>query len=225
MRKVIAVDIGRCLACKSCEIACAVAHSASGRLEEAAVEQPKPQKRVTVEAAGEFAVPMQCRHCEDAPCIAVCPTGAIYRHKADTPVLIEQARCIGCKYCIVVCPFGVIDAESRGKAVVKCDFCIERSKAGKEPACVEACPTKALKLVGEKELTADKRRLAAQQLACQAYGGLVVSVQNLAPASLDWAQARPEQGRGDGPVAGVASATARCAGRGAGAEAKQENPQ
>lgn len=66
MRKVIAVDIGRCLACKSCEIACAVAHSASGRLEEAVVEHPKPQKRVTVEAAGQFAVPMQCRHCEDA---------------------------------------------------------------------------------------------------------------------------------------------------------------
>jgi len=173
MRKVITVDIGRCLACKSCEIACAVAHSASGRLEESVTEQPKPQKRVTVEAAGEFAVPMQCRHCEDAPCVAVCPTGAIYRHKADSPVLIEQARCIGCKYCIVVCPFGVIDASSDGKAVVKCDLCIERTKGGKEPACVEACPTKALKLVSEKELAADKRRLAARQL--------VVSIQNLAP--------------------------------------------
>jgi carbon-monoxide dehydrogenase iron sulfur subunit len=144
---------------------------------------------------------MQCRHCEDAPCIAVCPTGAIYRHKADSPVLIEQARCIGCKYCIVVCPFGVIDVSSDDKAVIKCDLCIERTKAGKEPACVEACPTKALKLVSEKELTADKRRLAARHL--------VVSVQNLAPASFDGAE--------DGPVAGVASAT--------GAEAKQENTQ
>ena len=178
MRKVITVDIGRCLACKSCEIACAVAHSTSGRLEESVVEHPKPQKRVTVEAAGEFAVPMQCRHCEDAPCIAVCPTGAIYRHKADSPVLIEQDRCIGCKYCIVVCPFGVIDISSDGKAVVKCDLCIERTKKGEEPACVEACPTKALKLLSEKELTADKRRLAAKQLAHQAHGGLVVTVRN-----------------------------------------------
>jgi carbon-monoxide dehydrogenase iron sulfur subunit len=183
MAKVIVVDVEKCLACKSCEIACAVVHSKSGQLEEAVVEKPKPQKRVTVEAAGEFTVPMQCRHCEDAPCIAVCPTGAIYRRKAGDPVLIEQDRCIGCKYCIVVCPFGVIDVSDDGKVVVKCDLCIERTKAGKEPACVEACPTKALKLVSEKELTADRRRLAARQL--------VVSIQSLAPV----------------PVAGVASAT------------------
>lgn len=183
MAKVIVVEVERCLACKSCEIACAVVHSKSGQLEEAVVEKPKPQKRLTVEAAGEFAVPMQCRHCEDAPCIAVCPTGAIYRRKVDDPVLIEQDRCIGCKYCIVVCPFGVIDVSHDGKAVVKCDSCIERTRAGDEPACVEACPTKALKLVSEKELTADKRRLAARQL--------VVSIQNPSPA----------------PVAGAASAT------------------
>lgn len=169
MRKVIMVDIEKCLACKSCEIACAVAHSKSGRLEEAIAEQPKPQKRVTVEAAEGFAVPMQCRHCEEAPCIAVCPTGAIRRRKADDPVLIDQERCIGCKYCIVVCPFGVIDTSNDGKAVVKCDLCIERTKAGQEPACVEACPTKALKLVGERELAAGRRRLAAREL--------VVSVQ------------------------------------------------
>ena len=164
MRKVIMVDIEKCLACKSCEIACAVAHSKSGRLEEAIAEQPRPQRRVTVEAAEQFAVPMQCRHCEEAPCIAVCPTGAIYRRKTDDPVLIDHDRCIGCKYCIVVCPFGVIDVSNDGKAVLKCDLCIERTKAGKEPACVEACPTKALRLVSERELAAGKRRLAAQEL-------------------------------------------------------------
>lgn len=164
MRKAIMVDIDKCLACKSCEIACALAHSKSGRLEEAVTEQPKPQKRVTVEAAEQFAVPMQCRHCEEAPCIAVCPTGAIRRRKADDPVLIDQERCIGCKYCIVVCPFGVIDVSHDGRAVVKCDLCIERTKAGQEPACVEACPTKALSLASEKELAAGKRRLAAQEL-------------------------------------------------------------
>jgi len=164
MGKAIMINIERCLACKSCEIACAVAHSESRVLEEAIAERPKPQRRVTVEAAGELAVPLQCRHCEDAPCISVCPTAAINRHEADGPVLIEQDRCIGCKFCLMACPFGVIDVSRDGKVVVKCDLCIERTKAGQEPACVEACPTRALKLVDEKDLTAHKRRLTAWDL-------------------------------------------------------------
>jgi len=162
--KGIIVDIEKCLACKSCEIACAVAHSQSKKLEEAIGEMPRPQRRVTVLSAGEFAVPLQCRHCEDAPCIAVCPTGAIHRLEAEGPVLIEQEKCIGCKYCLIVCPFGVIELSGDGKAMIKCDLCFERARAGQEPACVEACPTKALKLVSEKELAAGKRRRAAQDL-------------------------------------------------------------
>jgi len=146
-------------------MACAVAHSGTGVLEEAVTELPKPQRRVTVEAAGEFAVPLQCRHCEDAPCIAVCPTRAIYRQNPESPVLINAALCIGCKFCIMVCPFGAIDQSSDGKALVKCDLCIERTKAGKVPACVEACPTKALKLTTEKELTTGRRKLTAKELA------------------------------------------------------------
>jgi carbon-monoxide dehydrogenase iron sulfur subunit len=119
---------------------------------------------VTVEAAGEFGVPMQCRHCEDAPCVTVCPTAAIHRHQVNDPVLIDKERCIGCKFCLAVCPFGVIDITRDGKAVVKCDLCIERTKAGEEPACVEACPTGALELVEEKELAAGKRKHAAREL-------------------------------------------------------------
>jgi carbon-monoxide dehydrogenase iron sulfur subunit len=162
--KGIIVEIEKCLGCKSCEIACAVAHSKSKVLEEAMQEQPRPQHRVTVQAVGEFAVPLQCRHCEDAPCISVCPTAAIHREEVDGPVLIEQDKCIGCKYCLAVCPFGVIEASNDGKVMVKCDLCYERAKAGQIPACVEACPTKALKLGSEKELAAGKRQRAAQDL-------------------------------------------------------------
>lgn len=164
MGKTIVVNIEKCLACKSCEIACALAHSKSKVLEEAVAESPKPQRRVTVEAAEEFGVPMQCRHCEDAPCITVCPTKAIHQQQAEGPVLIDKDLCIGCKFCLMVCPFGVIDISSDGKAVVKCDLCIERTKAGQEPACVEACPTKALKIGNEKELAASKRQLTAWEL-------------------------------------------------------------
>jgi len=177
MGKVIMVTVEKCLACKSCEIACALAHSKSEVLEEAITEQPKPQKRVTVEAVGEFGVPMQCRHCEDAPCIAVCPTGAIHRPQADGPVLIKQDRCIGCKFCLMICPFGVISVSDDGKAMVKCDLCIERTKTGEEPACVEACPTKALRLVDERDLAADKRQQAARELVRQTCGGPALSIQ------------------------------------------------
>jgi carbon-monoxide dehydrogenase iron sulfur subunit len=162
--KGIIVDIEKCLGCKSCEIACAVAHSKSKVLQEAVQELPRPQRRVTVQTAGEFAVPLQCRHCEDAPCIEVCPTAAIHRKEANGPVLIDQDRCIGCKYCLVVCPFGVIEASHDGKVMVKCDLCFERAQAGQEPACVEACPTKALRLGSEKDLSAGKRRRVARDL-------------------------------------------------------------
>lgn len=136
MGKSIMINIEKCLACKSCEIACAVAHSKSKVLEGAVKESPKPQKRVTVEPVGKYGVPIQCRHCEEAPCISVCPTGAIHRPQADSPVLIEQDKCIGCQFCLMICPFGVIDVSRDGKVMIKCDLCFERTNLGQEPACV-----------------------------------------------------------------------------------------
>lgn len=106
---------------------------------------------------------MQCRHCEDAPCIKVCPTVAIHRHNPNDPVLVDVELCIGCGYCLVVCPFGVIDITRDGKAVSKCDLCIERTKAGEEPACVSNCPTNALQYGEVSEVIAERRKKAAKQ--------------------------------------------------------------
>jgi carbon-monoxide dehydrogenase iron sulfur subunit len=161
MDKTLIVDIRKCLACKSCEIACAVEHSRSKTLEGALAESPRPQKMVEVEAAGEFAVPIQCRHCEDAPCIPVCPTAAINRRDENGPVIIEQDRCIGCKFCLIVCPFGVIDMSRNGRAAIKCDLCLGRAAEGLEPACVESCPTRALKLSDVKQFAAERRKETA----------------------------------------------------------------
>ena len=141
-----------------------MAHSISGVIEDAIKEQPSPKKRVTVEAVAEYAVPLQCRHCEDAPCIMVCPTSAIHREQTNGPVLIDQEKCIGCKFCLMACPFGVIDISGDGKIMIKCDLCFQRIKAGQEPACVEACPTKALKFVDERDIAASKRQKAAKEL-------------------------------------------------------------
>ncbi len=164
MDKTIVVNIEKCLACKSCEIACALAHSKSKVLEEAVAESPKPQRMVTVEAAGEFGVPMQCRHCEAAPCVEICPTDAIQRQSEEGPIVVEKQLCIGCKLCILICPFGVLRIGPEGRAIIKCDMCFERIEKGQEPACVEACVTGALKLVSLKELTKSARREAAKQL-------------------------------------------------------------
>jgi carbon-monoxide dehydrogenase iron sulfur subunit len=167
MDKTIVVDIKKCLACKSCEIACALAHSKSKEIEKAVTESPRPQRMVTVEAAGEFSVPIQCRHCEDALCIEICPTGAIQRENEQSPVLINKEMCIGCKLCVLICPFGVLQIGRQGRAIVKCDMCYERAKEGKLPMCVEACPTKALKQVSLQETTKSKRRASAEKMTAK----------------------------------------------------------
>lgn len=165
MNKTIVVNTYKCMACKSCELACALAHSTSNTIEEAVTEMPRPQRRITVEGVGAVGVPMQCRHCEDAPCITVCPTTAIHRHQTHDPVLVDKKRCIGCKFCLMACPFGVIDMTRDGKAVVKCDLCIQRTQAGEEPACVASCPTGALQYCELTEMLIRRRRDAAAQAA------------------------------------------------------------
>ena len=164
MDKIITINIEKCLACKSCEIACALVHSKSKVLEEAVAESPRPQRMVTVEAAGEFGVPIQCRHCEVAPCIEICPTGAIQRQSEESPVVLDQDLCIGCKLCMLICPFGVLRLDQEGRAIIKCDMCWQRLEDGQEPACVEACSTKALKLVSLEEVTKSRRTEASKQL-------------------------------------------------------------
>jgi len=170
MKRVIVVNVERCLGCRSCQIACAVAHSRSKTLVGALAEEPRPMPRVAIEAVEGLAVPLQCRHCEDAPCMTVCPTEAIHRPTPDGPVLIEQERCIGCRLCLVACPFGVIALSRDGRAMIKCDLCVDRLAEGALPACVEACPVHALEYREVDEVAAVRRKAAARQVAIDAKG-------------------------------------------------------
>ena len=158
MKGVILLDLEKCLACKSCELQCALEHSKSKVLCKAVSESPLPKTRIKVEAEADFNVPLQCRQCEDAPCIKVCPSKAIQRLEPEQPVLIDAERCIGCRLCIIACPFGVIRMSTSDKAVIKCDMCFERLQEGKLPACVIACPSKALKFKTIEEINKEKRK-------------------------------------------------------------------
>jgi carbon-monoxide dehydrogenase iron sulfur subunit len=141
--KTIFVNPELCVACKSCEIACAVNRSSlSKRLPEAMFESPSPLSRVRVEeTGGECGFPVQCRHCEDAPCLDACPAKALYRDPEGL-VLLHDERCIGCWMCVMVCPFGAPQPFRNVRKMLKCDRCHGMDA----PFCVDACPTKALVL-------------------------------------------------------------------------------
>jgi anaerobic carbon-monoxide dehydrogenase iron sulfur subunit len=153
MKKQIYVAIERCLGCRSCELACAVAHSQTKDLLQAMLEAAPPQARVEVGVVETFAVPLHCRHCEDAPCITVCPSHAMSRSGPDEPVVCQGSKCIGCTLCVLVCPFGVLKMDRAGKVIVKCDLCQDLLADGKDPACVTACPTGAIRFISTADFS------------------------------------------------------------------------
>ena len=163
MKKVIKVNVERCLGCRSCQLACSVSHSRTKQLITAIKETPVPRTRVSLVNEEGLVIPLQCRHCEDAPCIKVCPTAAAAREGEDGPVIIDHDKCIGCQWCVLMCPFGVISFDSKSKAIVKCDLCRERLAAGEDPACVSACPTHALEFVEPEEIPVEKQRKSSRK--------------------------------------------------------------
>ncbi len=165
MAKMIVINEQRCLGCKTCVLECAMAHTEAKSLAEAVGSPSPPQSRVHVEPAGAYGIPLQCRHCQDAPCMTVCPTEAIRRPVENGPVLMEADRCIGCRFCLLVCPFGVIDMSRDGKAMVKCDLCLQRTQEGEDPACVAGCPTGALEYCDVNDWLRRRRQEAAAKIA------------------------------------------------------------
>ncbi|RLB66780.1 MAG: 4Fe-4S ferredoxin [Deltaproteobacteria bacterium] len=149
----------RCLGCRSCELACAVAHSTSKNLLTSISEEPRPQYRVHVAGDGKTSLPLQCRNCEDAPCLNACLTGALHRDERDV-VVCNSDLCVGCWMCIMVCPFGIINQEHKQRRIIKCDRCPDLET----PACVTACPTAALTYQEISEAGREKRQAVLAQL-------------------------------------------------------------
>ncbi|WP_456454143.1 4Fe-4S dicluster domain-containing protein [Thermococcus sp.] len=159
----IFINPERCIGCRHCEIACAVEHSKSKNLFSAIFEDPRPQPRIHVLPMGAYNVPMNCRHCDGAPCVEVCPTGALY-HDEDGAVMIKPDKCIGCKMCAIVCPFGIPEFDYLTGIMFKCDMCPDRRAEGRPPACVEACKTGALQFGTIDEIVNTVRKATAEKI-------------------------------------------------------------
>ena len=155
------VDVTRCTGCYECVQACARTHgqntnspalpnSPDGLSAErfATLLETQPEATGSLHYVRKF-----CQHCLEPACVSVCPVGAMYRDESGA-VLYDFERCMGCRYCMMACPYGIPRYEWSKPApkVRKCTFCIELVKQGQKPACVTACPNGALQFGERTEL-------------------------------------------------------------------------
>ncbi|MCX7670883.1 MAG: 4Fe-4S dicluster domain-containing protein [Anaerolineae bacterium] len=145
------IDISRCIGCGNCQRSCNAAnnlHPTSEQLAGLSAQTFTFVQRHDFEGGKTRFVKRQCMHCLDAACASACPVAALYQ-TPEGPIAYRPDRCLGCRYCMVSCPFNIPRFEwDKGVTpeIRKCMFCIERQRAGKLPACAENCPTGALKV-------------------------------------------------------------------------------
>ncbi|MDR1353204.1 MAG: 4Fe-4S dicluster domain-containing protein [Treponema sp.] len=167
----VLADSEKCIGCRACETACFAAHEKKNTRTAGAVTSPLIPNLFLVRTE-TLSMPVQCHHCEDAPCLRSCLTGALFRR--DGAVLVNRSRCIGCRNCALACPFGAISIAPQNLLslaagagpVFKCDLCANTGRDSQ--ACVETCPGKALRVVDAAAELEEKRRLAAESMGALA---------------------------------------------------------
>ena len=134
------IDQRKCIGCHACTVACKAEH-----------DVPIGVYRTWVKyiEKGEFPnsrryfLVNRCNHCDDAPCVAICPTKALFKRK-DGIVDFDSSRCIGCKSCMQACPYDALYIDPYSHTAAKCNYCAHRTEVGIEPACVVVCPVHAI---------------------------------------------------------------------------------
>jgi formate dehydrogenase iron-sulfur subunit len=129
-------------------------HGATSIASAGAVEEARPEFRWLMSSD-------VCKHCTEAGCLDVCPTGALFRTEFGT-VVVQEDICNGCGYCVPACPFGVIDKREEDGRVFKCTLCYDRLHDGLTPACAKACPTESIQFGELEELQARARSRLAE---------------------------------------------------------------
>lgn len=161
--KAILFDGSLCIGCRSCEQACSEKWGLEYNDKVAAEERLSEHKLTAIITRGEHYARRLCMHCVEPTCASVCPVGA-FEKTALGPVIYHEDRCMGCRYCMLACPFHVPAYEWNEvlPKVRKCDMCYERQKAGKATACSEACPTGATTTGAREAILAEARRRLAE---------------------------------------------------------------
>jgi molybdopterin-containing oxidoreductase family iron-sulfur binding subunit len=185
MRYSMVIDLRKCVGCNACTAACKQANATPpgvfwSKVLNFETADDYPQARLRY-------LPMLCMHCQEAPCLEACPTGATYRAEGGL-ILVDDNLCIGCRYCIMACPYearsynifspreyyfgkGLTEFEQAGYnqhpkfAIEKCTFCAPRLKEGKLPACVTTCPSGARIFGDLDDPESDVAKLVAGGLA------------------------------------------------------------
>ena len=158
----LAIDLDTCVGCHACVISCKEWNTSNYGAPlsdiDAYGEDPvgvflNRVHTYEIEVEEKFAqvvhFPKSCLHCDDAPCVTVCPTGASYKRTEDGIVLVNEDACIGCGLCAWACPYGAREMDTDAGVMKKCTLCVDRiyneniPEDDREPACVRACPTNA----------------------------------------------------------------------------------
>lgn len=159
MVKAVLYDSTQCVGCRACESGCAQKWGLPYNDKIAAEEKLSAHKLTTIKTSGDKFSRLKCMHCQEPACASACPVGALHKTAAG-PVVYDQDKCIGCRYCMVACPFGVPTYEwtSRTPRVRKCDGCQDKPDS---TACTEACPVGAT-ITGDRDalIAEAKKRLA-----------------------------------------------------------------
>ena len=151
MPKMLLIDQDKCSGCRSCELACAVAKEG--------VANPSRGRITAIRWEGEGVMfPMVCQQCHDAPCVAGCPVKALYWDEELGRVYLDYDVCIGCKFCVAICPFGAVGVDTGVRKVYKCDLC------DGDPACVKVCDYKAVQFVDVSTANVMKKWEAAERV-------------------------------------------------------------
>ena len=173
-------DTSVCIGCKACEVAChqwnalpardgghvpllGLSYDNTGALSDVDWRHVKFIEKFSEDRSQAQWLMMSdvCKHCVNAPCLEVCPTGAIVRTEFDT-VYIQEPSCNGCRDCIAACPFGVIHVSAEKRIAQKCTFCYDRLKSGLVPACAQACPTASIQFGPIEEMRERAQRRVEQ---------------------------------------------------------------